>query len=406
MTWRLVGLALLAFGSGLGCGQTNGATATSGDDGGGVGVGNDAGAASCTSCSATSACGAGAACAQLTGEAVCLRPCPQGNECAASESCQSQSSLTGEPVQVCVPQRECGIAPPSGDAGPPVPYDGGGGTVSGNVGPDGGTAARLLFVSVGDTRGQLPITSSYPTDTINQIFTKIEALSPHPLFVVSTGDYAFELASDTSAQLDLYMAARKKYSGTFFPAMGNHECTWLTTSNCGAGNADGVTPQYTAYTNKLLAPLGKAAPYYTIHVDATDGSWTSKFVFVAANAWNDAQGTWLDGELAKPTTYTFVLRHEPKAANTAPGVTPSEAILAKHPYTLLLVGHTHTYSRSGKEVMFGNGGAPKADTKNWGFGVFSQRPDGAIQVDAIDYQTGLADSSFSFAVKPDGSAAP
>ena len=188
--------------------------------------------------------------------------------------------------------------------------------------------------------------------------------------------------------------------------MGNHECTWLTTSNCGQGNADGITPQYTAYTSKMLAPLGKAAPYYTIHVNAIDGAWTSKFVFIAANAWNDAQATWLDGELAKTTTYTFVLRHEPKAANTAPGVTPSEAIIAKHPYTLLLVGHTHTYARAGQEVMFGNGGAPKADTKNWGFGVFSQRADGAIQVDAIDYQSGLADSSFSFAVKPDGSPAP
>lgn len=320
----------------------------------------------------------------------------------------TEPDSSGLGTKVCVPRLACGTvsSTAASDAGAPQPYDAGSSSVTANVGADGGTVSRLLFVSVGDTRGQLPLTSSYPTDVITQIFTRIEALSPHPAFAVSTGDYAFELFTDTSAQLDLYLAARAKFTGPFFPAMGNHECTWLATSNCGTGNADGITPQYTAYLNKFLTPIGKSDPYYTFDVNASDGSWTSKFVVMAANAWNDQQATWLDAALARPTTYTFVLRHEPKATTTAPGVTPSEAILAKHPYTLLLVGHTHTYSHVDQEVMFGNGGAPKADTKNWGFGIFSQRDDGAIQVDAIDYQTGLADSAFSFAVKADGTPAP
>jgi hypothetical protein len=58
-------------------------------------------------------------------------------------------------------------------------------------------------------------------------------------------------------------------------------------------------------------------------------------------------------------------------------------------------------------VVIGNGGAPLTGNKNYGFGIFSQRPDGAIQVDMIDYQTGNAVGGyFHFAVKPDGTAAP
>ena len=81
--------------------------------------------------------------------------------------------------------------------------------------------------------------------------------------------------------------------------------------------------------------------------------------------------------------------------------------MAQHPYTLAIVGHTHTYEHfSGREVIIGNGGAPLTGSKNYGFGVFGQRADGAIQVDMLDYSTGLADTRFRFAVKPDGSPAP
>jgi hypothetical protein len=158
----------------------------------------------------------------------------------------------------------------------------------------------------------------------------------------------------------------------------------------------------------MLAPIGKTEVFYEIDVDAPDSSWTSKLLFVAGNAWAPAQASWLDAAMARATTYTFVVRHESAQANTAPGVTPSEAIMARHPYTLALVGHTHTYSHyaGSREVIVGNGGAPISGSKDYGFAVVAQRADGAIAVDVIDYMTGLADPQFHFAVKPDGTPAP
>jgi hypothetical protein len=268
----------------------------------------------------------------------------------------------------------------------------------------------LYFAVVGDTRpASEDDTAGYPTAIITQIYSHIDALSPRPSFAVSTGDYQFAApaGAEGATQLDLYLGARAKYSGTVFPAMGNHECTGFTASNCGAGNADGVTNNYTSFLTKLLAPINQTNPYFEIDVNAADSSWTSKLLFVAANAWTQTQADWLDHALSRQTTYTFVLRHEPAAANTAPGVTPSENILGNHPYTLAIVGHTHTYERPGpREVIVGNGGAPLSGGKNYGFGMVSQRDDGAIAVDMIDWSSGLADASFHFAVKADGSPAP
>jgi hypothetical protein len=192
--------------------------------------------------------------------------------------------------------------------------------------------------------------------------------------------------------------------------MGNHECTGWTNSNCGAGNADGITDNYTQFLTKVLQPLGQSKPYYTIRVDSTAGAWTAKFVFVAANAWDSAQASWLTGELSKPTTYTFVMRHEAASANTAPGVDPSEQIMAQSPYTLAIVGHDHAYYKSGpKQVVIGNGGAPltsAGSAASYGYALVQQRADNAIQVDMTDYMTGQSDASFRFAVNPDGTPAP
>ena len=76
--------------------------------------------------------------------------------------------------------------------------------------------------------------------------------------------------------------------------------------------------------------------------------------------------------------------------------------------TLAIVGHSHTYARTGsREVTIGNGGAPlTSPSANYGFGLVQQRTDGAIQVDAVDYATMKRDPSFVFAVNPDGSVAP
>lgn len=73
------------------------------------------------------------------------------------------------------------------------------------------------------------------------------------------------------------------------------------------------------------------------------------------------------------------------------------------PYTLSIVGHTHRYGKTGpRQVTTGNGGAPLTGGANHGFGLVSQRADGAVQVDMIDYQTGMADLAFRFALKADG----
>jgi hypothetical protein len=263
---------------------------------------------------------------------------------------------------------------------------------------------------VGDTRpANVDDTSGYPTAVITKIFQDMGSMNPPPSFGVSTGDYMFATPGKGQAtpQLNLYVQARGGFPNTMFPAMGNHECTGYTASNCGSGNTDGVTENYTAFLSQMLAPLGQSKPYYSINVNGTGGAWTAKFVFVAANAWDAAQSSWLDSTLSQTTTYTFILRHESASANTAPGVTPSEQIMAKHPYTLSIVGHTHTYEKSGaKEVIFGNGGAPLSGSGSYGFGLVQQLASGVIQVDMIDYSSVQPVSSFEFRVNPDGSAAP
>ena len=422
----------------------------------------------CPPCTTDQDC-AGGSCAQLGGDSYCASAChPEnvGHECAEDRACTPVSTVEGQQASVCVPRGDvCGASATEPDASmpsdtcgtlvapkvvascicaagqtcaankcyggwwcntatnrcqpAPATCDGpgdsgaafdGGGPVTASIGATGGTSSRLLFGVVGDSRPANPDdTAGYPTAIVTKIFTGIEALAARPPFVVATGDYLFAYKSSNQAapQLDLYLGARKKYSGVFFPALGNHECTSATASNCGPDGMDGMPANYIQFLSKLLAPISKTQPYYAINVAAPDASWTAKFVFVAANAWSAAQATWLESALTPATTYTFVVRHESKAADTAPGVIPSEQIMAAHPYTLALVGHTHTYAHyAGREVIIGNGGAPLTGSKNYGFAIVNQRPDRAIQVDMIDYETGLSDARFRFAVKPDGSPAP
>jgi hypothetical protein len=269
----------------------------------------------------------------------------------------------------------------------------------------------LVFACVGDSRPAIEDdTAGYPTNVVGTLFQRIEELRPRAAFVVSTGDYQFASTGPTStaaAQIDLFMQARALYRGPLFPALGNHECTGATASNCGPGAEDGVTANYAAFVDRMLRPLGRTDPSYVVRLAARDGSWSAKLVFVAANAWSESQGAWLDAVLGEATTYTILVRHEPARATDAPGVGPSEAILARHPYTLALVGHSHTYShdRASREVVIGNGGAPPTSSKDFGFGLFRRRSDGAIAVDMIDWRTGAPDREFHFAVRPDGSAA-
>jgi len=344
---------------------------------------------------------------------VCAPACPNGNECTSDRSCVPTLTAAGGQTDLCVPLSDvCGAA--GGDGGAPpvdaaVPYDAGsGGTPTGTVTANGGTLSRLLFAVAGDTRPNTEgDVAGYPTGIITQIFTNIEAQAAHPPFVMTTGDYMYAApgsATSANQQLALYLGARAKYSGVVFPVMGNHECTGGDTSNCGTGNTNGITTNYTAFLTKLLAPISKTLPYYTFTIKAADSSWTAKFVVIAANAWDSTQSAWLTTTLATPTTYTFVFRHESATSSPlAPGVAPSEAIMAQHPYTLSIVGHTHSFfhGKNAREATIGNGGAPLS-SKNYGYGIFSQRADGAIVGDMIDYQSGNADGLFHMVVKADG----
>ena len=286
------------------------------------------------------------------------------------------------------------------DASMPAPPDGA------NVGS--ADVGELRFAVVGDTRpANEDDTSNYPTAIITKIWQDVEAESPHPDFAVSTGDYMFAnpTGSTQTTQLDKYMAARAVFTGLQYPAMGNHECTGATASNCGTGAADGVTKNYTDFITTMLHPLGISLPYYTEHVSASDGSWTAKFVVVACNAWNPTQASWLTSALAEPTTYTFVVRHEGVDSMSQTPCSQSQTIIGQHPLTLLIVGHTHTYRHyaSDKEIIVGNGGAPLTSGMNYGYVIISRKADGNLLINAKDYLTGAALDSFT--ITPSGTGA-
>jgi hypothetical protein len=272
-----------------------------------------------------------------------------------------------------------GALPP--DAGPPA---------MGAIGPSGGKLPYLHFAIVGDTRPPSEDdTQAYPTAIIQQIWQDIAAESPVPPFAITTGDYMFAnpRGSESNRQLDLYLGARAAFPNEVFAAMGNHECTGAVASNCAGGY---TTNNFDAFMQRMIAPLGQSKPYYTVHIDAMDGSWTSKFVIIAANAWSSDQESWFDNEMAQATTYTFVVRHEGSYVSNAPGVTASSSIMSRHPYTLLVAGHSHTFAFHGssREVIVGNGGAPlTGGSVGYGYAIAIQRGDGTIELDAKNYST-------------------
>lgn len=456
-----LGLALVggAAGGVAACGNSSPDSFDLGLEGGSTGTQSTG--SGCTPCLSDKDC-SGGVCAQLGGDSYCVAACGQSSDCQSGQACTPVVTYNGSNLTACVPMGSCSSSTSSSGSGGSTSSGGGSGSggrggsggsgggsgssggsgsgsgssggtgsgsgsgssssgsgsgsgsggnppPSGSVGTTGGSVSSLLFAVVGDTRPpNVDDTSGYPTTIATTIFKDIDGMSPKPQFGVSTGDYMYAQPGNGQAapQLAMYTQARGNFTNIMFPAMGNHECTGYTDSNCGSGNSDGVTENYTAFLTTLLQPLGQTNPYYSININSTSGAWTAKFVFIAANAWTSAQSSWLDSTLAQTTTYTFIMRHESASANTAPGVTPSEDIMAKYPYTLAIVGHSHYYQKSGaKEVIFGNGGAPLSGG-TYGFGLVTQRSDGTIQVDDYDYQSMQPDTSFRFAVNPDGTAAP
>ncbi len=269
------------------------------------------------------------------------------------------------------------------------------------------TTDLFRFGVVGDTRpAGIDGTSHYPTAVITKIWQDMEAESPHPDFAVTTGDYMFARTTGSQAtpQMDLYLNARAQFTSPVYYALGNHECTGATNSNCGPGTKNANPKNFTVFMNRMIQPLGFNAPYYVVNFH--NATWTAKIVVVAGNSWTPAQATWLETTLAKATTYTFVVRHESATATTAPGVSPSMAIIQNHPYTLLVVGHEHTYSHipATKEIICGNGGAPLVTNTKYGYGMVERHGDGTIHFTMRDSTTHAVMDQF--AVHPDGTPAP
>ena len=147
-----------------------------------------------------------------------------------------------------------------------------------------------------------------------------------------------------------------------------------------------LTPNIQAFMK--MVPAGVTKPYYRIDVDTPLGK--AKLVFVAANAWNSTQQSWLTTQLADPTMYTFVIRHESTTSSGVPaGVTASESVVGAHPYTLELLGHTHEYRHvDTKHVISGNAGAPLSSGGGYGLLIVEQLANGNVTVSEIDESTG------------------
>lgn len=265
----------------------------------------------------------------------------------------------------------------------------------GTVTRDGGTVSRLYFAVVGDTRPAIiDDTTRYPSEIIAGIFQAIQAMNPRPQFVISTGDYVFAspISSQGAAQLAIYRAASNHFQGPMFPTLGNHECTSSTTINCVGTKAKSTL--YQAYLNQFIGPMGYSLPYYAFDISGPQGAFTAKFIVTACNAWDDVQRDWVETQLKRPSTYTIVVRHIPLGVG-APCTLEMDPLLAKYPYTVLLVGHSHTVAQSGRQLIEGVGGAPITGNAVYGYATVEQLPSGAFQIVQWDYKARQAVATFN-----------
>jgi hypothetical protein len=278
-------------------------------------------------------------------------------------------------------------------------HDGGGA----DAGPPPTVIPQLTFAVIGDTRPSIPEdTSSYPTAIITQIFQDIAAESPVPQFVVATGDYMFTFGGAAQQMLDIFMTARKAFSGPMYPAMGNHECDELTNVNCAGSGSQ--TTDYTTYMNTMMSPLQLLTPYYDENFVAPDNSWSAHFTFIACNYWDSTQEAWEEKSLATPATYHFVVRHLDVADLSTSPCTDSQPPVAANPLTIILAGHVHEYEHNpaNNEIVDGLGGAPLDAGTNYGYTLVTRNSDGTLTVTTYDYKGGSTIDSFS--IKADGTA--
>lgn len=271
-------------------------------------------------------------------------------------------------------------------------------TAAGPVGPEGGAVARMSFGVFGDVRPPSPNnTAMYPASIVAAVFDGISSTGAQ--FAVASGDYMFATnATNAGAQVGMLLAAEARFGGHVFHALGNHECTGASASNCPLGNETALIQVYRA----RLAPA-YAAPYFDWIVRTDLGD--AHFIATAPNAWSPAQQAWLDRALAISARYTIVIAHEPPGNRQAPGSVAIESAVRARPtgVTLRLYGHTHEYRHvSANAIIAGNAGAPLASASGeYGFVVVEQRADANLVVTAytIGHPAMVADS---FVLTPGG----
>jgi hypothetical protein len=374
-------------GTGGGGGPVDMAPSSSGGGGsggsggvGGSGGGGGSGGSGGGSC-AHNTCTAGVALTPSCDPCV-AQVCSSDNYCCTTKW---NSRCVAEASNVC----SCG-----GGGGGSGGSGGGGGSSGGG---DGGVplSGGMKFAVFGDCRpANLDVTSGYPSMIIGNIFSLAQKNGAQ--FVIGTGDYMFaSMQSTVTAQVALFNQAKANFTGgPVYLTMGNHECTGFTNSNCPNLNE---TPNVQAFMQ--LLPTGTTKPYYRIDIMTPLGS--AKFLFVAANAWDSTQQSWLQTQLADATTYTFVMRHEPPNDTQAPGTAPSESLLTSAKYTLELLGHTHEYNHiDAQHVISGNAGAPLSGGNSYGLLIVEQLANGNITVNEIDEATGNVTDTWT--VSPSG----
>ena len=266
------------------------------------------------------------------------------------------------------------------------------------------SASLLTFGVFGDVRPpNFNATADYPTAIVTSVMDGLQGQGAQ--FAIATGDYMFAYdnsGSAANAQLDLLLQAESHFTGPVFHAMGNHECTTASTSNCPNGDESALVQAF----HTRLIPTHPTL-YYDWSTPTPLGN--AHFIVTAPNAWSTAQAAWLDTALALPDQrYTIVVAHEPPTSNTIPpGTMPIEAALALRTggITLRLYGHVHFYRHTNtNSVVVGNGGAPLSGTSSgavYGFTVVRQRADGDIVVTA--YEVGTPPMVMeSFVLHPDG----
>jgi hypothetical protein len=331
--------------------------------GGGVACGTDCSSVSCPAgylCASVA--GGGRNCIPGGGLCPALGPCNGG--CADGWRCDEASNS-------CLPPGDAGVTPdgPPAHVGPWPQQDG-------DV-VDLGDVGMLRFTVAGDVRPADP-GGAYPTTIITKIMQQMDA--KQPAFGVFLGDYIFVSPSNTvqaNQQFGYFLGARRSFGPEMYYVLGNHE----------------------AYNENLDAfhRLLTTANYYALVGQTAKGSM--KIIVIADNRWEpNYQKKFVQAQLAKPTTYTFVVHHYPSYASASwePSNGDVRATLANQNITLELAGHYHLYDQRNRVVTVGNGGAPLASSSDfYGFLLVELQANGSVLGTAIRQDTGLPVDSFT-----------